>query len=60
MRLIAAALVLLSLSSCEVIEQPSGLIPRWTTAYKQVISETDRVRLRDIVINLLWWNALLQ
>ena len=47
MRLIAAALVLLSLSSCEVIEQPSGLIPRWTTAYKQVISETDRVRLRD-------------
>jgi hypothetical protein len=47
MRLIAAALLLLSLASCEVIEQPSGLIPRWTTAYKQVISENDRVRLRD-------------
>ena len=30
-----------------MIEQPSGLIPRWTTAYKQVISENDRVRLRD-------------
>ena len=47
MRLIAAALLVLTLSSCEVIEQPSGLIPRWTTAYKQVISENDRVRLRD-------------
>jgi Domain of unknown function (DUF4893) len=47
MRLIVAALLLLTLSSCEVIEQPSGLIPRWTTAYKQVISENDRVRLRD-------------
>jgi hypothetical protein len=33
--------------SCDIIEQPSGLIPQWTTAYKQVISETDRVRLRD-------------
>ena len=47
MRLAAAALLVLTLSSCEVIEQPSGLIPRWTTAYKQVISENDRVRLRD-------------
>ena len=47
MRLIAAALLVLTLSSCEVIEQPSGLIPRWTTAYKQAISENDRVRLRD-------------
>lgn len=37
----------LACSSCQVIEQPSGLIPRWTTAYKQVISENDRVRLRD-------------
>ena len=39
--------ILLTCSSCDVIEQPSGLIPRWTTAYKQVISENDRVRLRD-------------
>jgi hypothetical protein len=37
----------LATSGCEVIEQPAGLIPRWTTAYKQVISEDDRVRLRD-------------
>src|SRR5438067_6689729 len=43
--------VLLALAAattgCNVIEQPAGLIPRWTTAYKQVISENDRVRLRD-------------
>ena len=45
------ALLLLTLalacSGCDAIEQPSGLIPRWTTAYRQVISEDDRVRLRD-------------
>jgi hypothetical protein len=37
----------LAAQGCDVIEQPSGLIPRWTTAYKQAISESDRVRLRD-------------
>jgi hypothetical protein len=37
----------LACAGCSVIEQPSGLIPRWTTAYKEVISENDRVRLRD-------------
>jgi len=42
--LIASAL---ACSGCEVIEQPNGLIPHWTTAYKEVISENDRVRLRD-------------
>jgi hypothetical protein len=36
-----------AISGCDIIEQPSGLIPRWTTAYKRVISEDDRVRLRD-------------
>jgi hypothetical protein len=36
-----------ALASCEVIEQPAGLIPYWTTAYKEVITEKDRVRLRD-------------
>ena len=40
-------LALVLLCGCEVIEQPAGLIPRWTTAYRQVISEDDRVRLRD-------------
>src|SRR4051812_12496819 len=42
--LLAAAF---AIAGCSVIEQPSGLIPRWTTAYKEVISENDRVRLRD-------------
>ena len=42
-----ALLVLALITGCDVIEQPAGLIPRWTTAYKQVISENDRVRLRD-------------
>ena len=42
--LLAASLLC---SSCDVIEQPNGLIPRWTAAYKDVISENDRVRLRD-------------
>src|SRR4051794_28622699 len=46
MRLCFLALLLI-LSGCDVIEQPSGLIPRWTTAYRQVISENDRLRLRD-------------
>lgn len=47
MRFIGLALVALALAGCDVIEQPSGLIPRYTTAYRQVISENDRVRLRD-------------
>ena len=42
--LLAASLLC---SSCDVIEQPNGLIPRGTAAYKDVISENDRVRLRD-------------
>jgi len=47
MRVFLLLAAVLACSSCDVIEQPSGLIPRWTTAYKQVISENDRVRLRD-------------
>ena len=37
----------LACSGCDVIEQPSGLIPKWTTAYRQVASDADRARLRD-------------
>ena len=37
----------LATAGCDVIEHPSGLIPRWTTAYRQVISDDDRIRLRD-------------
>jgi hypothetical protein len=39
--------VLLACSSCSVIEQPSGLIPRWTTAGKDVATQDDRQRLAD-------------
>jgi hypothetical protein len=38
---------LLACSSCSVIEQPSGLIPRWTTAWKEVATADDRQRLAD-------------
>ena len=38
---------LLACSSCSVIEQPSGLIPRWTTAWKDVATKDDRQRLGD-------------
>jgi hypothetical protein len=39
--------IALALAGCRVIEQPAGLIPRWTTAYREVISDSDRLRLRD-------------
>jgi hypothetical protein len=38
---------LIACSSCSVIEQPSGLIPRWTMAWKDVVTADDRERLRD-------------
>ena len=47
MRLLLLFGIALACSGCDVIEQPSGLIPQWTTAYRQVASETDRARLRD-------------
>src|SRR4051794_19900857 len=47
MRLALLATFAIIAASCSVIEQPSGLIPRWTTAYRQVISDDDRIRLRD-------------
>lgn len=34
-------------SSCSVIEQPSGLIPRWTMAWKDVVTKDDRLRMGD-------------
>jgi len=47
MRLAPLLALILVTGGCDVIEQPSGLIPRYTTAYKQVISANDRLRLRD-------------
>jgi hypothetical protein len=37
--------IVLACSSCSVIEQPSGLIPRWTTAWKEAATPDDRQRL---------------
>ena len=47
MRAVLVFAAVLGCSGCDVIEQPQGLIPHWTTAYKEVISEADRGRLRD-------------
>ena len=45
MRVTLLLAALIACSSCSVIEQPSGLIPRWTTAWKEVVSQDDRQRL---------------
>ena len=37
----------LACAGCKVIEQPSGLIPHWTMAWREVASEADEARLRD-------------
>ena len=37
----------LACSGCSVVEQPQGLIPRWTTAWREVAKQDDRDRLRD-------------
>jgi hypothetical protein len=37
----------LACAGCKVLEQPSGLIPRWTTAWREVASDDDENRLRD-------------
>jgi hypothetical protein len=47
MRGFSVAFTVIALGGCTVVEQPSGLIPRYTVAYKDVISQDDRVRLRD-------------
>jgi hypothetical protein len=47
MRLRFLLAALLSCTSCSVIEQPSGLIGRWTTAWRQVATEDDRLRLSN-------------
>lgn len=47
MRAAILAAALLGCSSCNVLEQPSGLIPRWTTAWKEVATSDDRQRLAD-------------
>ena len=47
MRFLSLLGAALACSGCDVIEQPSGLIPQWTTAWREVANEADRSRLRD-------------
>ena len=47
MRLILLLAFSVACAGCNVIEQPSGLIARWTTAWKQVATGVDKERLRD-------------
>jgi hypothetical protein len=35
------------LTGCSLFDHSTGMIPRWTTAYGQVITQSDRVRLRE-------------
>lgn len=37
----------LACTGCTTVRQRSGMIPEWTTNYRRVITEDDRVRLRD-------------
>jgi hypothetical protein len=46
MRLISILLPM-ALAGCSVLEQPTGLMPRSTSAYRDVLTEKDRIRLRD-------------
>jgi hypothetical protein len=47
MRLLLLPVLAIACAGCTVIEQPQGLIPRWTTAWKEVATADDRERLRD-------------
>jgi hypothetical protein len=47
MRLALLATLAMMTVGCSSIEQPAGLIPRWTTAYRDVMSDDDHIRLRD-------------
>jgi hypothetical protein len=47
MRLLLLSTLALTCAGCKVLEQPAGLIPRWTTAWREVASDDDEARLRD-------------
>lgn len=47
MRVLLLLAATIACSSCNVIEQPSGLIPRWTAAWKEVATAEDKERLRE-------------
>ena len=37
----------LALAACDLVEQPTGMIPQWTTAWRDVAKEGDQKRLRE-------------
>jgi len=39
--------IALACAGCEVIQQPTGMIPQWTAAWKEVATGSDRERLRE-------------
>ena len=47
MRLLLAFVLGLSCAGCDMVMQPAGMIPRWTTAWRDVATSADRERLRD-------------
>jgi len=47
MRVLLLLAALIGCSSCTVIEQPSGMIPRWTLAWRDVVTADDHERLRN-------------
>jgi len=47
MRLAALFAVTLTCSSCDVIMQPAGMIPEYTSNWRRVATTDDRERLRD-------------
>lgn len=47
MRILTPLLLVMMLTGCDIVEQPSGMISHYTTAYKDVIKDNDRPRLRD-------------
>jgi hypothetical protein len=46
-KLLALAFIALTSSGCNLIEQPQGMIARWTTAWREVATTNDQTRLRE-------------
>lgn len=47
MRIVSLLALSLACAGCGVMMQPSGMLPRWTMAWREVASPADRLRLRD-------------
>src|SRR4051794_22974769 len=47
MRLALLLGIALACAGCDVIQQPAGMISRWTTAWREVATSSDEKRLRE-------------